>query len=84
VSALWELNDATEAILLQSFPKGLLTYTPTDGAWCEDPCLFRGPELMLGVISHEDEGVLRIEPAEQLALDQSEIAYRVKGEWVGY
>ncbi len=58
-------------ILLEYFPHGLLTYLPSDDAWREDPCLFRRGELMLGIISHEGEGVLRIEPREQLALDQS-------------
>jgi hypothetical protein len=84
VTTLWELNDATQAILLRNFPRGLLTYLPSDRSWCEDPWVFREGELMLGVISHESEGVLRIRPSEQLALDQLEIPYRLKGEWVGY
>ena len=84
LSALWELNDATEEVLLRCFPNGILTYRPRPGSWCEDPCLFRGPELMLGIVSHENEGVLRIQASEQLALDQSNLAYRLKGEWVGY
>ena len=84
VPVLWELNDTTAAILLGYFPVGLLSYVPSSGAWCEDPCVFRRGELILGVISHEHEGVLRIGPGEQLALDQSDIPYRLKGEWVGY
>jgi hypothetical protein len=84
VSALWDLTDATEETLLQCFPEGLLTYLPTRSSWCEDPCVFRGDELMLGIISHEHEGVLRIHASEQLALDQADILYRLKGEWVGY
>ena len=84
VPVLWELTDETEAILRACFPDGLLTYVPTLGSWCEDPCLFRGEELMLGVISHEHEGVLRIEARQQLALDQADLPYRLKGEWVGY
>ena len=84
VTALWELNDSTEATLLRCFPTGLLTYLPLNGSWCEDPCLFRGEELMLGIISHENEGVLRIHASEQSVLDQSDIPYRLKGEWVGY
>lgn len=84
VSVLWELNGVTAPMLLACFPKGLLTYLPTDGSWCEDPCLFRGGELMLGVISHEHEGILRIAASEQLSLDQAELPYRLKGEWVGY
>jgi hypothetical protein len=81
---VWELNDETAAILLECFPRGLLTYFPDNGAWFENPCVYRGAELMLGIISHEGEGVLRIEAREQLALDQSEMAYRLKAEWVGY
>jgi hypothetical protein len=84
VTALCKLNDTTEAMLLQCFPKGLLTYFPTDRSWCEDPCVFRGDELMLGIVSHEGEGVLRIHAHEQLALDQSGIVYRLKSECVGY
>ena len=84
VPVLWELNDETEKTLLECFPNGLLSYVPSLGSWCEDPCVFRGEELMLGVISHEHEGVLRIEASEQLALDQAELPYRLKGEWVGY
>lgn len=83
VPVLWELNDATEAILLRFFPHGLLTYTPTNNVWCEDPCLFRGERLMLGITSHEGEGILRIEASEELALDRSEIPNRLDGEWVG-
>jgi hypothetical protein len=84
VKSLWELNDATQAMLLRNFPRGLLTYVPSDRSWCEDPWIFREGELMLGLISHEGEGVLRIRANEQLSLDQLEIPYRLKGEWVGY
>ncbi|MFN8666306.1 MAG: hypothetical protein U0164_03795 [Gemmatimonadaceae bacterium] len=83
-AVLWTLNETTERILLGCFPMGLLTYVPTEQAWCEDPCLYRRDELMLGVISHEHEGILRIEASEQLALDQADLAYRLGGEWVGY
>lgn len=84
VTALWELNEKSQEILLRNFPKGLLTYIPSDRSWCEDPWIFRKGDLMLGIISHESEGVLRIRADEQLSLDQLEIPYRLKGEWVGY
>ena len=80
----WSLNEHSLPLLLECFPQGLLTCYPSGDAWCEDPCLFRGAELMLGVISHEGEGVLRIEAREQLALDQSDITYRLKGKRIGY
>ena len=84
MSVLWELNDTTEAYLLKCFPRGLVTYETTRGSWCEDPCVYRGDELMLGIVSHENEGVLRIEAREQLTLDQSEMPYRLRGRYVGY
>jgi hypothetical protein len=83
-TALWELNETTEAELLRNFSAGFLTYTPSGSSWCEDPSVFRNGELMLGIISHESEGVLRIRASEQLLLDQLELPYRLKGEWVGY
>ena len=83
-SQLWVFNAETMAVLRGCFPRGLLTYFPENGAWFEDPCLYRGGELMLGVISHEGEAVLRIEARQQLELDQSGISYRLKGEWVGF
>jgi hypothetical protein len=82
--ALWELNETTQAELLRNFPVGFLTYVPSASSWCEDPCVFREGELMLGIISHESEGVLRIRASEQLLLDQLDVPYRLKGEWVGY
>jgi hypothetical protein len=84
LSVLWELNDTTEAYLLKCFSGGLVTYETSNGSWCEDPCLYRGDALMLGIISHESEGVLRIEAREQLELDQSELPYRLNGRYVGY
>jgi hypothetical protein len=45
--------------------------------------LYRWSEIMLGVVSHEAEGVLRILPDEQRLLDEAGIPYRLKGESVG-
>jgi hypothetical protein len=38
---------------------------------------------MLGIVSHEGEGVPRIWPDEQRLVDEAGIPYRMKGEWVG-
>jgi hypothetical protein len=57
---LWQLNDRTIAALQQALPSGLLQYDPQEDAWFEDPVFYREGELMLGVLSHEAFGVLRI------------------------
>jgi hypothetical protein len=81
---LWGLTSASAEILWSELGGGLLTYYSNKEAWLEDPALYRGQELMLGVVSHECEGVLRIRPEEQLLLDEADIPYRRAGERVEY
>jgi hypothetical protein len=83
-SRLWRLTAASADILWAALDGSLLSYYPSGDSWCEDPKLYRAGELMLGVISHESEGVLRIRPDEQVLLDMAELPYRLQGEWVGY
>lgn len=61
---LWHLNDMTIDALRRVLPSGLLQYDPEEDAWFEDPVLYRGGQLMLGVLSHEAFGVLRISETE--------------------
>jgi hypothetical protein len=57
---LWQLNDDTVRALQAALPSGLLQYDPQEDAWFEDPVFYRDGELMLGVLSHEAFGLLRI------------------------
>ena len=61
---LWELNDTSIEALKQALPAGLLTYDPSEQWWFEDPILYRGGKLMLGVLSHEAFAVLRLTDLE--------------------
>jgi hypothetical protein len=81
---LWRLNAASAEILWSELKGGLLNYYSNGEAWLEDPALYRGPDLMLGIVSHESEGVLRIRPEEQALLDGANIPYRHIGEWIEY
>jgi hypothetical protein len=65
---IWELNDATAAALAYALPAGLLGYDPSDESSFENPIIYRRGQLLLGVLSHEAFGVLRLsnEEADQL------------------
>jgi hypothetical protein len=64
-----------------AFARGPFRYEPS-GAWYEDPVLFRKGEMMLGIVTHESEGVLLVNAAERAELDSLGFTYRTKGEWV--
>jgi hypothetical protein len=81
---LWGLNAASAEILWSEPKGGLLTYYSNGEAWLENPALYRGPDLMPGIVSHESEGVLRVRPEEQALLDEANIPYRRIGEWIEY
>ncbi len=81
--ARWHLNDVTVAALRIAFPLGYFAYKGTD-AWHEDLGVYRASgELMLGVVTHESEGVLRLTATEIAALETERFPTRPKGEWVG-
>ena len=65
---VWQLNDETVRALTSALPSGLLQYDPQEDAWFEDPVFYRDGELMLGVLSHEAFGVLRIGESESSLL----------------
>jgi hypothetical protein len=61
---LWELNDRSISALQHALPAGLIQYEPREDAWFENPVLYRGGDLMLGVLSHEAFAVLRVSDLE--------------------
>ncbi len=65
---LWKLNPVTIGALKQALPNGLLAYDPVERGWFEDPIFYRAGDLMLGVLSHEAFGVLRISDGESARL----------------
>jgi hypothetical protein len=62
---LWHLTDHTMAALRTFLPAGLFTNVVDPAGWLEDPIVYRNGESMLGVVTHEQEGLLRA-TAEEL------------------
>ena len=81
---LWALTPATLSALRLAFPRGPFDYYPVGDAWFEDLEVYAGGELMLGIITHEHEGVLRVTSHQRAQLDIQGFPYRMTGEWVGY
>jgi hypothetical protein len=68
---IWELNDATAAALTRALPDGLLAYDPSEESSFENPVIYRNGQLLLGVLSHEAFGVLRLADEESHQLRQA-------------
>jgi hypothetical protein len=56
---LWALTPESLAALPALFPDGPFQYDISRAGWAEDLLLYRRDELVLGVISHEDWGIVR-------------------------
>ena len=81
---LWRLSDDTIALFITFFAEGLFTYTA--GEWetgcLEDPVIYRDGEMVLGVVSHEQEAVLRLTAAEHQEIATLGIATRDTAQWI--
>ncbi len=80
----WKLTSASFAALQGFFLDGLFTNRSDDEGWFEDLMLYREGELMLGVVSHEGEGILRVTPEERQSLERDGFPFRISGRYVGY
>jgi hypothetical protein len=65
----WTLDETSIIALKEALGEGLFQYDPLQDGWFEDPILYRDGELMLGVLSHEAFGVLRLTDSESAELD---------------
>lgn len=85
---LWRLTSKSLAVLEEFFPNGVFSYEASAEGWLEDLILYRHidrhSELMLGVVSHEGEGVLRVTNQEQRQLERDGFPFRLRGTYVGY
>jgi|GEM_PF-1378709 len=78
---LWKLNKESINVLYKIFEGFLFTYW-MDKFWPEDPIFYRNSEIMLGIVTHESEGVIRVYPEEVEELKSLGIVIRDKGEYV--
>ena len=83
-TSLWTLSSHTVALLRAAMPEGIFHYEAGADPWLENLVLYRNGELMAGVITHEDGGVLRVTPQELAELDQMRFPHRDEVPWVGY
>ena len=83
MTELWRFNPDTINALRVAFPRGYFQYFPED-AWFEDLMVYRQGELILGVITHESEGVVRVTLEDRRELDGRWLVYDTKGQYVGY
>ena len=65
---LWTLTAESLALLEPFFPDGLFTHGVHERGWLEDPLFYRNGEFLLGVITHEREGLIRVTPDEEREL----------------
>jgi hypothetical protein len=81
---IWELNAESITLLRSLLDEGLFTYGVGEDEWLEDPIFFRDQEFFLGIVTHENEGIVRVTPDEQVELEAKGIKHRPEGQWVGY
>lgn len=81
---LWSLTAASMALLKSYMPDGLFMYPTTD--WdegcLEDPIIYRGERPMLGIVSHEREGVLMLTDLEHQAVASLGIRTHETAPWI--
>src|ERR1043165_1887376 len=81
---LWSLTLETTELLKSALPMGFVSTEYDEDLWLEDLAVYRGGEFMMGVLSHEDGGVLRITEAELQELRAVGFPDRDQVPWVGY
>ena len=81
---LFTFNDASLEALLPFIPGGLFHNLASPDGWLEDFACYRNVELMLGVVTHLQEGTMRLTAAEHAEVAQMGIVSSESGEWVGY
>ena len=80
----WALTAPSLAALLPFLPDGPFAYAVGPAGWFEDLTVYRQGELVLGVLTHEQEGVLRLTPAEHAEVRALGVTSAATGEWVAY
>jgi|SRR5436190_9710928 len=81
---LWKLNAETERILRQEWSPGFASPEYDEDLWLEDLIVYRAGEFMMGVLSHENGGVLRVTEPEIDDLRRSGFPDRESVPWVGF
>lgn len=82
--SLWRLTPKSIAVLDRYLPEGLVAPpTYSENGWIENPRFYRNGELILGAITHEGGGFVRLELVEVELLSMLPITFRDTWEWIG-
>lgn len=81
---LWTLNEASLQRLLSFLDDGLFNSPAGPDGWLEDLTIYREGELLLGLVSHETEGVLRLTHGEHVEVAAMGIPSEATAEWIAY
>ena len=81
---LWAFNETSLDRLLSFLDDGLFHWPAGPDGWLEDLTIYRGGELVLGLVSHEQEGVLRLTGEEHREVAALDIPSELTAEWIGY
>ena len=76
---LWALTPESLRVLPGVLPRGPFEYPFGAPAWAEDLTLYRDGNLLLGIISHEDMGILRVTELEASRLAVAGFPSRMRG-----
>ena len=81
---LWSLNEQSLERLLTFLDDGLFHSPAGPDGWLEDLTVYRKGELLLGIVSHEQEGVLRLTADEHREVAALGIRSELTAESVRY
>jgi hypothetical protein len=81
---LWAFNAESLQRLLGFLHDGLFHWPAGPDGWFEDLNVYRAGELVLGLVSHEGAGALRVTPEEQRAIAALGIPSEPTAEWIDY
>lgn len=81
---VWSYSPESLVVLTQLFPGGLFEYPsgPFPEEWLEDPAFYRRGELMLGVVSHEGEGIMDLTSLEWAEFSAAGFCSHDRGKWI--
>lgn len=80
---VWTLTPASVAVLQDLLPDGLFTAASYAGSgWLEDPTFYRAGEVMLGIVTHENEGVLVVQQADHASFEALGLISHDTAEWI--
>jgi hypothetical protein len=80
----WSLNDRTLEVLRAALPMGFASREYDVQLWLEDLAVYRDGQFMIGVLSHEGGGVVRVTELELQELRRDGFPDRDEVPWVGF